>query len=48
MLQNFRLVMVTSDHNMFSPENDEISSESTLKKQTVQVADWTQADKNMR
>jgi len=31
--------MVKNYHNMFRPENDEISSEPTLKKQTVRVAD---------
>jgi len=39
--------MATSDHDMTSSENSEISSEPTLKKQTVRVADLTQADKNM-
>jgi len=31
--------MATSDHNMTSSENSEISREPTLKKQTVRVAD---------
>ena len=40
-------VMATSDHNMTSSENSEISSKPTLKKQTVWVADLIQADKGM-
>jgi len=39
--------MATSDHNMTSSENSEISSEPTLKKQTVRVADLIQADKDI-
>jgi len=39
--------MATSDHNMTSTENSEISSEPTLKKQTVWIADLIQADKGM-
>ena len=42
-----RCVMATSDHNMTSSENSETSSESTLKKQTVRVADLIQANKDM-
>jgi len=38
--------MATSDHNMTSSENSKISSEPTLKKQTVRVADLIQADKD--
>jgi len=41
-------VMATSDHNMTSSKNSEISSEPTLKKQTVRVADVIQADKDMK
>jgi len=40
--------MATSDHNMTSSKNSEISSEPTLKKQTVRVADVIQADKDMK
>jgi len=39
--------MATSDHNMTSSENSEISSEPTLKKQTVRVAGLIQTDKDM-
>jgi len=40
-------VMATSDHNMTGSENSENSSEPTLKKQTVQISDLIQADKDM-
>jgi len=39
--------MATSDHNMTRSQNSEISSEPTLKKQTVRIADLIQADKGI-